>query len=227
MMMMMSAPNAPLQNRPNPNGTAVAKTPKACLFNLEETYESRKKSDHEFMNWWLGTLLVGPVSFFIYLQYRFYRNIARRDSHFAKTHQFYTEVTETIRAMTKEQGNTAVETDLRNMNQLLNNKETLKLVKPIHWWLYLAVAMVGGAIAGAISFIITPILFSTASAVDMASYGSGIQFVLQLPVFIYALIIMSSLMKNHATLERFEMACLQKTKTLLLDLGVEKAKMIN
>ena len=226
-MMMMSSPNAPLQNRPNVSGTAVAKTPKACLFNLEETYEARKKSDHEFMNWWLGTLVVTPLTFFFYYQYRFYRNIARRDSHFAKTHQFYVGVAETIHAIAKDQGNRFVDTDLRNMNQLLNSKETLKLVKPIHWWLYLAVSIVVGVIAVTVSHFITPMIFSTVSEVDMMSYRSGIQMVLQLPVFIYAIMIYTSLMKNHATLEQFEVSCLKKTKSMLLDLGVQKATEIN
>jgi hypothetical protein len=179
------------------------------------------------MNWWLGTFLLSVVTFGIYAQYRFYRNIARRDSHFAKTHQFYTGVAETIHALAKDQGNTAVDTDLRNMNQLLNSEETQKLVKPLHWWMYLTVALVGAVIASAVSFMLAPMLFSTASEVDMMSYHSGLQGVLQLPVSIYACIIMSSLMKDHASLERLECTMLQKTKTMLQDLGVEKAKEIN
>jgi hypothetical protein len=223
--MMMSTPKAPLQtNRANPNGTAVAKTPKACLFNLEETYETRKKTDHEFMNWWLGTLLIAPVTLFLYPQYRFYRNIARRDSHFAKTHQFYVGVAETIHAIAKDQGNTAVDTDLRNMNQLLNKPETKKLFKPIHWWLYLAIAFVGGGIAAGLSAVIAPMLFPTANTEQVSVYISGISMVLQLPIMIYGIMIYTSLMKNHATLEQFEVSCLQKTKTMLLDLGFDKAR---
>jgi hypothetical protein len=225
--MMMSAPQAPLQNSANPNNAPVVKTPKACLFNLEQTYESRKKTDHEFMNWWLGTLVVTPVTFFYYAVYRFYRNIARRDSHFAKTHQFYTEVAETINAIAKDQGNRALDTDLRNLNQLLYNKEAQKLVKPIHWWLYLGVALVGGAVAGAISYFLAPLLFSAVDKETIALYSSGIQLVLQLPIIIYSIIILSSLMKNHASLERFESACLQKTRSMLLDLGVKEARDIH
>ena len=221
---MMSNPKAPLQNRPNPNGPAVAKTPKACLFNLEQTYEARKKTDHEFINWWLGTLLVTPVTFFIYYQYRFYRNIARRDSHFAKTYQFYTGVAETIHVMANDLNNTVVDTDLRHLNQLLNNHETHKLVKPIHWWLYLAVAFVGGGIAAGVSAVVAPMLFPTANAEQVSVYISGISMVLQLPIMIYVIMIYTSLMKNHATLEQFEVSCLQKTKTMLLDLGFEKAR---
>ena len=227
MMMMMSAPNAPLQNRPNPNGTAVAKTPKACLFNLEETYESRKKSDHEFMNWWLGTLLLSLVTFGIYWQYRYYRNVARRDSHFAKTHQFYVGVAETIHAMAKDQGNTTVETDLRNITQLLNSKETQQLVKPLHWWMVLGIPMAVGFIAGMLVSFLGPVGFSSVDKTQLPLIMSGIQVVVCLPVWTYQCIIHSKLMKDHATLERFELACLQKTKTLLQDLGVQKATEIN
>jgi hypothetical protein len=129
MMMMMTTPKAPLQNRPNPNGTAVAKTPKACLFNLEQTYEARKKSDHEFMNWWLGTFIVGLATQGQYWVYRYYRNIIRRDEHFARIFQFYHMAGETIHALAKEQGNVAVSNTLREFNQLLQNDKAKKLIK--------------------------------------------------------------------------------------------------
>jgi len=226
-MMMMSAPKAPLQNRPNPNGTAVAKTPKAFLFNLEETYEARKKSDHEFMNWWLGTLLLSLVTFGIYWQYRYYRNVARRDTHFAKTHQFYVGVTETIHAMAKDQGNRTVDTDLRNMNQLLNSKETQKLVKPLHWWMVLGIPMTVGFIASMLISFLGPVGLSSLDKTQLPLIMSGIQVVVCLPVWIYQCIIHNKLMKDHASLEKLECILLQKTKTMLQDLGVQKATEIN
>lgn len=223
MMMMMSSPKAPLQKNQNPNGTAVAKTPKACLFNLEQTYEARKKSDHEFMNWWLGTFLVGFVTLSFYWHYRYYRNIARRDSHFAKTHQFYTEVAETIHAMAKDQGNTAVNDSLSVMNQMLNSKETQKLVKPIHWWMVLGVSLFGGFVAGFIAALVG----SVASHADPNLSVNNLASLLQIPLIVYNCIIMYKLMREHATLERWECSLLQKTKTMLQDLGVQKASEIN
>jgi hypothetical protein len=61
----------------------------------------------------------------------------------------------------------------------------------------------------------------------MPIFALGFLAVFILPASIYQWVIISKLMKDHASLEKLECTLLQKTKTMLQDLGVQKATEIN
>jgi hypothetical protein len=238
MMMMMTTPKAPLQNRPNQAGTGVAKTPKACLFNLEQTYEARKKTDHEFMNWWLGTFVVGLATQGQYLVYRYYRNMIRRDEHFTRISQFYSAVGETIHTLAKAEDNTSVNSTLRDFNQILQNEKAKKLIKPIVWWRLPVVSVIAYIILVVIlySFILPSMALSLQGAkehLNPAIFLSTLGFLpfliilYSIGTLVYKSFITYGLMNDYTTLEKWDMALLQKTKTMLSDLGLEKTSSIS
>jgi hypothetical protein len=227
MMMMMTAPLDSTGNTLSPQRNNLAsQNAKKMLLNLSGIFQSRKKSDHQFINWWLGTFVLSLITGGLYYSYREIRIIARRDSHFAKTHQFYTQAAEVINSLAKECGNTIISTDLRNTHQLLNSKETKTLVKPIRWWVFLLLTMGYPFVVG----IISGILAGGGAAVEQPEAPSLLPYIVQLgvmfPILIYYSIIYAGLMKDYAKFDALEADLVKKMKVMLLDLGVEQAKNI-
>ena len=56
---------------------------------LDRSIKQRRESDTSLINWWLYTLLVGPVTFHIYTIVLFFKRIGRIDGFSARKHAYY------------------------------------------------------------------------------------------------------------------------------------------
>ena len=56
---------------------------------LEALYEARHKTDHVFINWWVGTFILGVLTGGLYLIYRFMKSVHRKKKHIERISKFY------------------------------------------------------------------------------------------------------------------------------------------
>jgi hypothetical protein len=183
------------------------------LAKLEALYEARHETDHVFINWWVGTLLLGLPTLFMYPIYRFFRNIHRRDSHFKRTNEFNYVLNQTISLLTSKEAQT------NSTSRTMMDASTNQLAKPIHWWIPFGLCFLGLVF----SEILPPLIASHFNptlqgyALERFELITGNQ--LYLPFNIYLCIIMYGLLKDYAELERLDIQTLYNAKMMLLNSG--------
>ena len=59
------------------------------ITQLEALYEARHKTDHVFINWWVGTFVLGVLTGGLYLIYRFMKQVYRKKKHYERIAKFY------------------------------------------------------------------------------------------------------------------------------------------
>lgn len=223
-MMMMHA----TENTPPVTGTQ-GKQPnatKAVIIELNTIAEGRKKTDHVFLNWWLGTFVLSWVTLFLYSGYRYYRHIHRQDKHLARTKAFYTTLPDAIHALAKDMGTRMVDDSLREYNAVLLNKNTQTLFKPIHWWMPLTISLAASLFQHFGVPLLVGMAFPSADPNTTMLYNSVGQLAVAIPNLIYQLTVVKDLMQRVAKIEALQQNLLKKTRGMLADLGITNAKNI-
>jgi len=113
------------------------------LQKLEALYEARHKTDHVFINWWVGTFVLGVLTGGLYLIYRFMKSVQRRNTHIQRTLHFYNTFVGELRALNQyQQDEEILESLLEPFEDSMDNKIYDKLLKPLQWWVGLVCIVV-------------------------------------------------------------------------------------
>jgi hypothetical protein len=191
------------------------------LEQLEALYEARHKTDHVFINWWIGTLLLGLPTLFIYPIYRFFRNIHRRDAHFKRTAQFNHVLNQTISLLTSQESQT------NTTSPIIIDAFTNPLAKPLHWWIPFGLCLLGLVFSEILPPLIASHFNPTLQGYALERFEFMVGTLLYFPFNIYQYSIMYGLLKDYAELERLDINSLYNAKMMLSSIGNETLNTIN
>ncbi|MCS6267656.1 MAG: hypothetical protein H2174_08840 [Vampirovibrio sp.] len=107
----------------------------ASLIKLEAIFNARHKTDHVFMNWWVGTFLMNIITLGIYPTYRFIRRVHIRNQHIQRTRAFYTTLSQIIPLLPQSAEKLTGQTKelLEDYDIRLESNEAVAMAKPLHW----------------------------------------------------------------------------------------------
>jgi hypothetical protein len=107
----------------------------ASLKKLEAIFNARHKTDHVFMNWWVGTFLMNIITLGIYPTYRFIRRVHIRNQHIQRTRAFYTTLSQIIPLLPQSAEKLTGQTKelLEDYDIRLESNEAVAMAKPLHW----------------------------------------------------------------------------------------------
>jgi hypothetical protein len=191
------------------------------IAQLEALYEARHKTDHVFINWWVGTLLLGLPTLFIYPIYRFFRNIHRRDTHFKRTLQFNDVLNQTINLFTTQEA-TSSSTSSSSINASAS-----PLAKPLHWWIPFGLCFLGCVFSEILPSLIASHFNPTLQGYALERFELALSTLLYLPFNIYLYSIMYGILKDYAELERLDIQTLYNAKMMLSSIGNDALNTIN
>lgn len=191
------------------------------ITQLETLYEARHKTDHVFINWWVGTLLLGLPTLFLYPIYRLFRNIHRRDAHFKRTLQFNHVLNQTINLLTPQ------ETIENTTTLTFPNTSASPLAKPLHWWIPFGLCLLGLVFSEILPPLIASHFNSTLQGYALERFELLTGHLLYLPFNIYLYSIMYGLMKDYAELERLDINSLYNAKMMLSSIENDVLNTIN
>ena len=191
------------------------------ITQLEALYEARHKTDHVFINWWVGTLLLGLPTLFLYPIYRFFRNIHRRDAHFKRTIQFNQVLNQTINLLTPQ------ETIENSTTPTLPNTSASPLAKPLHWWIPFGLCLLGFIFSEILPSLIATRFNPTLQGYALERFEFMVGTLLYFPFNIYQYSIMYGLLKDYAELEHLDIQSLYNAKMRLSSIGNDALNTIN
>jgi hypothetical protein len=191
------------------------------LAQLEALYEARHKTDHVFINWWVGTLLLELPTLLLYPIYRFFRNIHRRDAHFKRTIQFNHVLNQTINLLTPQ------ETIENTTTPTLLNTSASQLAKPLHWWIPFGLCLLGLIFSEILPPLIASHFNPTLQGYALERFELLTGNLLYLPFNIYLYSIMYGLLKDYAELERLDINSLYNAKMRLSSIGIDSLNTLN
>ncbi len=108
---------------------------KETALNLERNIKSRRVDDVPFVNWWLITLLINPITFGLAGIFFFIARIRRADAFIARKKEYYELVIEFSKKYGMNSGSamTYPEAELYAMRNF--TEDTFKKIKPVRWLL--------------------------------------------------------------------------------------------
>ena len=113
------------------------------IAQLEAIYEARHKTDHVFINWWVGTFVLGFLTGGLYLVYRFMKSVQRRNTHIQRTLRFYNTFVGELRELNQYQQNeNTFEWLLEPFDDSMDNRKYDSVLTPSQWWVGLVCIVV-------------------------------------------------------------------------------------
>jgi hypothetical protein len=185
------------------------------LQKLEALYEARHETDHVFINWWVGTFVLGVLTLFLYPIYRFFRNIHRRDAHFKRTNEFNYVLNQTISLLTSKEAQT------NSTSPTMVAASTNPLAKPLHWWIPFGLCFLGCIFSEILPPLIASHFNPTLQGYALERFELITGHLLYLPFNIYLYSILYGLLKDYAELERLDINSLYNAKMMLSNSGNE------